>query len=37
MASKGQRFLRYTKEEKNEIIQRYLKGESGYQLSNNME
>ena len=33
MASKGQRFSSYTKEEKNEIIQRYLNGESGYQLS----
>ena len=33
MASKGQQFLRYTEDEKNEIIQRYLKGESGYQLA----
>ena len=34
MASKGQKFLNYTEEEKNEIIQKYCNGEtSGYQLA----
>ena len=34
MAKKGQRFLNYTEEEKNEIIQKYCSGEtSGYQLA----
>jgi len=34
MASKGQNFLNYTEEEKNEIIQKYCNGEtSGYQLA----
>ena len=31
MASKGQKFLNYLEEEKNEIIIRYKNGESGYQ------
>lgn len=33
MASKGQKFLNYTDSKKFEIIHRYKKGESGYQLS----
>lgn len=33
MASKGQKFLRHTDKEKNEIMQRHLKGESAYQLA----
>ncbi len=33
MASKGQKFIRYTENEKNEILQRYINGESGYQLA----
>ena len=33
IASKGQKFLKYSDEEKNEILQRYLNGESGYQLA----
>ena len=33
MASKGQKFLIYSKNEKNEIIERYKNGESGYQLA----
>ena len=33
MASKGQKFIRYTDKEKNEIMQRHLKGESAYQLA----
>ena len=33
MASKGQKFLTHTDEEKNEIMQRHLKGESAYQLA----
>ena len=33
MASKGQKFLTHTEEEKNEIMQRHLKGESAYQLA----
>ena len=37
MALKGQKFLTYTKEKKNEIIQRHLKGESLYQLAKEYE
>ena len=33
MASKGQKFLRYTDKEKDEILQRHIKGESAYQLA----
>ncbi len=33
MASKGQKFLKYSDKEKNEIIERYKNGESGYQLA----
>mgnify|MGYP003312516032 CR=1 FL=1 len=33
MASKGQKFLIYSENEKNEIIERYKNGESGYQLA----
>ena len=33
MASKGQKFLKYTEEKKNEILKRYLNGESGNFLS----
>ena len=33
MAKKGQKFLKYSDGEKNEIIMRYQKGESGYQLA----
>ena len=33
MASKGQKFIHYTESEKNEILQRYINGESGYQLA----
>ena len=33
MASKGQKFSNYSDDEKNEIIKRYKKGESGYQLA----
>ena len=33
MASNGQKFLRYTEDEKNEIIKKYLNGESAYQLA----
>ncbi len=33
MALKGQKFLTHTDEEKNEIMQRHLKGESAYQLA----
>ncbi len=33
VASKGQKFLRYTEQEKKEILNRYINGESGYQLA----
>ena len=33
MASKGQKFIHYTENEKNEILQKYINGESGYQLA----
>lgn len=33
VASKGQRFIHYTEKEKNEILQRYINGESSYQLA----
>ena len=33
MAKKGQKFIRYTEKEHQEIIQRYLNGESGYRLA----
>ena len=33
MASKGQKFLKYSDKEKSEIIEKYKKGESGYQLA----
>ena len=32
MASKGQKFINHTEKEKNEILNRYISGESGYQL-----
>ncbi len=33
MVSKGQKFLLHTEQEKNEILNRYIKGESGYRLA----
>ena len=33
MAKKGQKFNKYTKKERLEIIQRYVNGESGYRLA----
>ena len=33
MAKKGQKFIHYTENEKIEILQRYINGESGYQLA----
>ena len=33
MAKKDQKFLKFDDEEKNEIIERYLNGESSYQLA----
>ena len=33
MAKKGQKFLKYNDNKKEEIINRYIKGESGYQLA----
>ena len=33
MASKGQKFIHYTEEEKNEIVQKYTNGTSGYYLA----
>ena len=33
IASKGQKFLKHTNKEKNEIMERHLKGESAYQLA----
>ena len=33
MASKGQKYNKYTQEQKTEIIARYVKGESGYRLA----
>ena len=33
MASKGQKFINHTGKEKNEILNRYISGESGYQLA----
>ena len=33
MASKGQKFIHYTEEEKNEIVLKYVNGISGYYLA----
>lgn len=33
MASKGQKFNKYTEEQRLEIVQRYVNGESGYRLA----
>ncbi len=33
MAKKGQKFIKYTEKEQQEVIQRYVKGESGYRLA----
>ena len=30
MASKGQKFIHYTEEEKNNILKQYINGKSGY-------
>ena len=34
MASKGQKFIHYTEEEKNNILKQYINGKSGYYLAN---